>query len=201
MKYILLVLGLLSWQVEAGIVEVRAHAGFDFVDPAQFNDFLSSSDIKQIYLLPRVGLAAYLRPTEKLGLGAEYNSQSIKVNSSNNSSMGNAKVDVNRISAKAFYHLVEQIFITGPMVSVGLVHNTKVTGRSSAGVEFNYDDAKVQTASVGWEFGAKLTHVLIGGEMGYQRQILKELSGPTGTAGYNINLSGIYFTGFFGLTF
>lgn len=203
MKNLILVFlaGLFSAPAFAKIIEIRGAAGINFVDPYELNRFFSTQNVKQIYIFPRTALTVFFKPADRWGIGAQYDVQSIKVNSSNGSSMGSGKVSSKRLSAKAYYHVHENVFITGPLVSVGLYHQTRINGRNSAGTEYDYNKAKETSLSIGWEVGARPGSFIFGGEVGYQHHLMRSLSGPTGDATFKANLSGPYTFGFMGFTF
>jgi hypothetical protein len=183
-------------------IEGRGYAGLDIVDPASFNDYLSSQDVKQIYINPRYSLVGLIEPIPNLLVGAQYDSYSIKVNSSNNSSLGYAELKERRVSAKLVYYLHNERFRTGPAFLYGITNDLDLKGRNSAGTAFEYDSADSTSFSGGWELGWKLGMVVFGFELGYQYYKIDGVSGPGGNAPFEaIALSGFYQQLFFGLGF
>ena len=48
---------ILLTQPAHALIEIRTHAGLEFNDSDKFNSWLTTQNIKQIYLLPRTGFA------------------------------------------------------------------------------------------------------------------------------------------------
>lgn len=183
-------------------IEFRGAAGLAFVDPTAMNRFNSSQDVKQIYLLAPLSLSAFVRPFgDAVGLGVQWDKQSIKVNSSNDSTFGNGKLTTSRFAVKAYYHVYARTFITGPTLAIGLWNDFNYDGRNSVGTPFAYDKAKATSFAAAWEVGARFPRFMFGGDLGLQRYRFYDVSGSSGDAGFDVNLSGLILNFFMGLNF
>lgn len=186
----------------SAFLSLRAHAGFEIIDPESLNDYLSSQDIKQIYLMPRLGFAALLRPwSAPVSLGVIYDEQNIKVNSSNGQDNW-AKLNAKRLAGKLHWHVVDKpVFTTGPVVEVGFRHQLRLEGENTAG-PFKYNQAEAKSFLAGWEWAFLVNHFIIGGDLGYMRHIYEGIKDENNNeATFRIDMSGFSFTIFSGIGF
>ncbi|MGE4131544.1 MAG: hypothetical protein AB7F86_07880 [Bdellovibrionales bacterium] len=184
------------------LVQLRAHAGFSIISPDDYNNWLSSQDIKQIYIFPTVGFSGYVEPfANGIGLGVLYEEQSIKVNTSNGGT-NDTKLTLKRVSGAIYYHFVDKgFFYTGPIGAVGLTHNVEVKGTGYSGA-YKYDKGAGTSFFGGWDLGFKLGFLLLGGEAGFQYARIRNLKGDTsGDSSFDLNLSGFTTKVFAGVGF
>ena len=179
------------------ILEVRGSAGFIINDPHEMNQYLGSKTSKEVYLLGAVGGDAFLTipldPRFSLGLGARFEYNSIKVDSANGQSLAGTELQTSRTAALLVLRgNVKDIFYYGLVGTIGLAHTLKLNIKDSSQQQFNFDQAKGASFSVGPELGFYIKFVHLGLEMGYQYLYFQDITGPAGTATFKANLSGYY---------
>ena len=198
---VLIFFAILSSRSANALVEIRGIAGLDLIQPKDLNKHLGQNSVKELYILPRLGFSAFFRPLPiDLGIGAEYLTQSIKVDAAGGGNSNEADLAATRLSLKAYYHILDGLFFTGPTGTIGLLHTSKLNIKTPAGTT-NYDSGQSSSFGLGWETGFKIGFFMLGGEAGYQWYTVKSLSGPSGAATFEANLSCVYISGFFGAAF
>ncbi len=202
LQTLLVLVFLLPAHSAQAVFELRVFGGLTFNEPTGLNSRLSSAGISQIYILGRYGVDAIVRlPFVPLGFGFRHEWQGIKVDASSISSQGSEfEVSSTRTAALLSYRFIDRVGYVGLVGTVGVTHKPVIRLKESSGVS-DYDSGKSNSGSLGLEGGVHLAGLYFGGEVGYQDYILKEISGLSGTASFDMNFSGVYGQIHFGIGF
>lgn len=183
----------------AAIADLRAHAGLHIIDPKDFNAYLSSKNIKQLYILPQIGASAFVRPLPlDLGVGLRYDYHSIKLNAADGTNANEMEFKLTRLSLVAYYHLIDTAFFVGPIAGLGIMHKPNISVKISNATS-TYDEAIAQSFFLAGEVGFKFTLFQIGAEGGYESISLKGIKGANGHGGFDFDSGGMYVLGFAGV--
>jgi hypothetical protein len=110
-----------------------------------------------------------------------------------------ARVRVSRFALLGYLDVVPGNFVFGPVVTVGLYHSPYLRARGGS-INYDFNEGKTTSVTGGVQIGTHIFNTLfIGSEVGYQSFMVKEFKGPSGTAPFDMDLSGAYVTGFFGI--
>lgn len=199
---LLLALAFLLPSQAHAIFELRGFGGLTFNEPTGLNSRLSSSGIAQIFVLGRYGVDAIIRlPGVPLGVGFRHEWQGIKVDASSTGSQGNEfEVSSTRTAGLISYRFIDKTGYVGLVGTVGVTHKPVIRLKETSGVS-DYDSGKSNSGSIGFDGGLHVGGLYFGAEVGYQDYILKEISGPSGTASFDMNFTGFYGQISFGIGF
>jgi hypothetical protein len=198
-KYLFSGLFLITFSLPAhALLEARAFAGFGLANAASTNEVLNNAGIPSILAIGLSGIDACIRiPGTKLGLGARYDWQGVKVSASGGS--GNEyEVSVKRLSALVSYRFIDRLGYIGVIGTYGITHSPWAYLRQS-GTVTNYDSGQSSSTSAAFEAGMTIKFFTFGAEAGFQSYMVRDFKGPSGQAGFDINFNGGYVLALVGL--
>jgi hypothetical protein len=203
MKRILVFIFVLGVTPQAhAVFELHGFAGLAFNESQSLNRQLASSGITQIFLTGLYGFDARINlPGTPVGLGARYDWQGIKVGKNDTGTTGSEfEVSSKRVAALAHLRFVDGVGYMGLVGTFGITHTPTVLLKQGSN-QFNYDSGKTTSGTIGLESGLNLMGLKLGAEAGYQDYLIREITGSSGQANFDINFCGFYAIGHFGFEF
>jgi hypothetical protein len=178
----------------ATFLEVRGNAGGAFTDPKDYNSYLRSNGVKELYVYGIVGADAIIFPLPApVGIGVRYEYFGTKTDAITKGNPNEGELVAEKWSALLTARIEQDTFYGGILVGFGFNHKSTVSVKNDSGVKTVYDDNKVNpTYSISFDSGLKLGPIRLGTEAGYQNYFIRDLKGSSGTAPFSIDLNGFY---------
>ncbi len=183
------------------LIELKGGYSLHTVAPSELNDTFAA--------YPKIdgleSISADVTTTVPLipfGLGIRYETIKKTVTSGANSS----KVDWTRTSVLMNKRWIDTLFYIGPIATISVTNDFKYT--TDNGTDLTYKTANPITGTVGFEAGAKLMVLRLGGEVGYMYAPMGEIKNSSGTtvvgangSAINVDMSGVYYRATIGFGF
>jgi hypothetical protein len=180
------------------LIEGRLRYGFLASTPT-YSDLYSASSTPSATPTQGYGLEVIVSPPLfPVGVGLRYEDFENKVSS------GNTSYDLtwDKTSLVINYRIIDTLIFLGPIASIGLSQNNNYKVVVSGNQVANYSANNAEMYSLGFEGGAHILGLLLGGEIGYQKYKLKGATDTTGGQGStDIDLSGTYISLLAGFSF
>ncbi len=187
------------------ILDARLNFGGAFIDPRDFNSYLTTQNVKETYIMGEIGADALLElPITGLSVGVRYMYAGLKLDGSvQPASRADMEWHIERYMAVGRYQTSLASGLSfGPILAVGIFHKPQMRIKNSSSVVSQYDTANSTSINIGLETSTKIAIFKIAAEGGYQYYTINNLTGPNGVATLpNINLSGMYAIGHVGVNF
>lgn len=183
------------------LIELKGGYSLHNVTPTELNDaFVAYPKIETMESISADVTTSV--PGIPFGLGVRYETIKKTVTSGANSS----KIDWVRTSVLMNKRWIDTGFYVGPIATISVTNDFKYT--TDNGTDVTYKAANPITGTVGFEAGAKLIILRLGGEVGYMYAPMAEIKDPSGTAvvgasgsAINVDMSGVYYRATVGFGF
>lgn len=155
------------------LIEVKGGYSYLEASPSDLNQvFTDGNDrpgIETLEILNADVMASL--PAMPVGLGVRYET----IKSADSNSSGGIETDWKRVSVLINKRIVDTGFYFGPIATVSVSNDFKVTTTDANGNKAEYKADRNFSASAGFEAGAKFMLVQLGGEVGYLHAPLGDL--------------------------
>ncbi len=174
-------------------LEFRGIGGAAIIDPLDLNGILKTNNVKEVYTIPWIGGDIVAKfPDVPLGCGVRYQYGGIKTDSANGG-LNESEIQVSRTSLVAMVGERPDSKKAGSYYgylvgTYGVAHTQSVKVKTTTG-DLDFKDGTPSSITLGLESGTVGKHVIVGGEIFWQRYVITGMK-TTGSEAINLNLTG-----------